>query len=120
MTDTDKLDLILSELQGVKEKLSTVETKVDTLETKVDNIDKKVDTLETKVDTLETKVGIIDKKVDILETKVDQNYDTTLEFYVNQKEHNTEVSKVLDIITGELDMHNNQIAMNTAVLKRYK
>ena len=69
---------------------------------------------------MKEKINEIDKKVDTIDQKVDRNYDLTLEFYGNQKEHNTEVSDTLVTISGELEMHNNQIAKNTAVLKRYK
>lgn len=96
---SDMLKPILAEMQEAKEKLN--------------EIDKRVDTIDKKVDTTEKKVDTIDKKVD-------RNYDLTLEFYGNQKEHNTEVSDTLVTISGELEMHNNQIAKNTAVLKRYK
>ena len=66
------------------------------------------------------KLNEIDKRVDTIDKKVDRNYDLTLEFYGRQKEHNTEVSDTLDIFSGEMEMHNNQIAKNTAALKRYK
>lgn len=89
---SDMLKPILAEMQGVKEKL--------------DEIDKRVDTIENKVDAIDRKV--------------DRNYNLTLEFYGSQKEHNTEVSDTLDVLSGEMEMHNNQIAKNTAALKRYK
>lgn len=96
---SDMLKPILAEMQEAKEKLN--------------EIDKRVDTIDKKVDTTEKKVDTIDKKVD-------RNYDLTLEFYGRQKEHNTEVSDTLDIFSGEMEMYNNQIAKNTAALKRYK
>ena len=103
---SDMLKPILAEMQEAKEKLNEIDKRVDTIEKRVDTIDKRVDT--------------IDKKVDTIDKKVDRNYDLTLEFYGRQKEHNTEVSDTLDIFSGEMEMHNNQIAKNTAALKRYK
>ena len=69
---------------------------------------------------MKEKINEIDKKVDAIDRKVDRNYNLTLEFYGSQKEHNTEVSDTLDVLSGEMEMHNNQIAKNTAALKRYK
>ncbi len=106
MTDKDLLEQILAEMQEMKKDISDIKLRVDTIEQKVDTIEQKVDTIEQKVDT-------IDKKVD-------RNHDLTLEFYGSQKEHNTEVSNTLDILSGEMEMHTNQIAINTAALKRIK
>ncbi|MDO4298855.1 MAG: hypothetical protein Q4C59_10350, partial [Lachnospiraceae bacterium] len=83
---------ILSEMKDMKKDIAEIKSKVDGIETKVNQVD----------------------------SKVDRNYDKTVEFYAMQQEHNTEVSDTLVTITGELEMHNNQIAKNTAAIRRYK
>lgn len=59
MSDSEKFDLILTELK----KLDTLERKFDTLEKKLDTHEKKIDALEKKFDILEEKVEKIDYDV---------------------------------------------------------
>lgn len=99
MTDTELLQMILSEIQSMKTDISELKNDVSELKTDVSTL---------KADTAEIK------------DTVNKNYGMLEEFYVYQKEHNTEVSNSLAIVEGELEMHNNQIAINTAQLKRLK
>ena len=113
MEDRELLAAILSEMKDMKKDIAEIKSNVGGIETKVNQIETKVNQIETKVNQIETKVNQVD-------SKVDRNYDKTVEFYAMQQEHNTEVSDTLVTITGELEMHNNQIAKNTAAIRRYK
>ena len=106
MTENEILKAMSDMLHPILEKVTKMET----------------DMLEMKKDIAELKSDVSTLKSDVSEIKetVNHNYNLTLEFYGIQKEHNTEVSDMLDTISGELDMHNNQIARNTAAIKRYK
>lgn len=95
-------------------------TDKDLLQAISDIIDKKLEPIKKDIADIRSDISDIKLKVDVIDTKVDRNYNITLDFYGNQKEHNTEASDTLDTITGQLEMHNNQIAKNTAVLKRCK
>lgn len=95
------------------EDLQAIASLLKPIEQRLDNIEKDVFSLKSDVSTLKTDVSEIKKTVN-------KHYNMLEEFYVYQKEHNTEVSNTLSIVEGELEMHNNQIALNTAQLKRVK
>lgn len=83
-------------------------------------LDIKLKPIEQRLDNIESKVLALQNDVADVKETVHKNYTLTEEFYVSQKEHNTEIADSLAIVTGELDMHNRQIARNTAELKRVK
>lgn len=62
--------------------------------------------------------GALKTDLAALQETVCKNYDMLQEFYVYQKEWNAETSDRLKIIEGRLDMHDSQIARNTADLKK--
>lgn len=90
------------------------------LDTKMNPIEKRLDNIEEDISSLKTDVSTLKSDLTELKETVNKNYDMLEEFYVYQKEQNTEVSNSLSIVEGELEMHNNQIARNTAQLKRVK
>lgn len=116
----EDVSTLKTEVSSLKEDVSSLKEDVSTLKTEVSSLKEDVSSLKEDVSFLKEKTDKLDLKIDTLDFKVDRNYDLTLEFYGNQKEHNTEVSDTLITISGELEMHNNQIAKNTAALKRYK
>ncbi len=81
---SDKLDMILTELQTLKTNqqrhndlihqliqiVGTTNAKVETLDTKVQALDTKVQALDTKVQALDDKVQALDTKVQALDDKV--------------------------------------------------
>ena len=83
-------------------------------------LDIKLKPIEQRLDNIESKVLALQNDVADVKETVNKNYTLTEEFYVSQKEHHTEIADSLAIVTGELDMHNHQIARNTAELKRVK
>ncbi len=67
MTDSEKLDLILSKIDSMNSRLGNLENKVDNLENRFDNLENKVDDLEQK--QLQTRVTLentIDKAIQAL------------------------------------------------------
>lgn len=49
MTDNEKLDLILSEMQGFKQKFDGLEQRFDGLEQRFDGLEQRMDTLENEI-----------------------------------------------------------------------
>ncbi|WP_394926464.1 hypothetical protein [uncultured Robinsoniella sp.] len=82
--------------------------------------DEKLDMLIDLVKDNNERLKANDKRFDDIENLVSANYKMTEEFYVAQKEANSELFDQIAVISGELEMHNNQIARNTADLRRYK
>lgn len=82
----------------------------------------KNDISDIKNDVSNVKIDLSNVKTDLsnLTKALDKNYDLLEEFYVYQKEHNTELINRIKIIEGEIDMHSTQIALNTSDLKRVK
>lgn len=78
------------------------------------------DDIQAIAQLLDTKLAPINERLDRIETKVDKNYDLLERFYVEQQEVNTDTADQLDVISGKLEMHDNQIARNTADLRRIK
>lgn len=67
---------------------------------------------------IDQRITNIENDVAQIKETVNKNYGMLEEFYVYQKEHNTQTSDTLGVIEGELEMHNNQISLNTAKLKQ--
>lgn len=114
-------------LKPIDRRLDTIERDVSTLKTDVSGLKADVSTLKADVSGLKSnvsglKLDVSTLKTDVSELKetVNKNYGMLEEFYVHQKEHNTEIMDTLSIIEGELAMHNNQIARNTAQLQCVK
>ncbi|MCM1090854.1 MAG: hypothetical protein NC092_10600 [Butyrivibrio sp.] len=93
MTDSEKLDLLLS--------------KVDTLGSKVDTLESKVDTLESKVDTLENEMQDIKKDVNGIKRQVMKS---TAELKAMDEMILDEVERVHNII----DKHKEDKTVHTA------
>ena len=112
--------LTQQDLQAIALLLKPIDRRLDTIERDVSTLKTDVSGLKLDVSTLKSDVS--DLKLDVSELKetVNKNYGMLEEFYVHQKEHNTEIMDTLSIIEGELAMHNNQIARNTAQLQCVK
>lgn len=92
MTDRDMLEQILSEMKSMKS-----------------------DVIEIK-----TKVGTIDSRVETIDSKVDRNYDKTIEFYVQQKEYNTQISNMFEDMISRIEIFENQTIKNTSAIRCIK
>ncbi len=124
MTDTEKLDLILSELLGMKFDMRNMKSEIQNMKTdilnmkddisnmKTDILNMKDDiqNLKTEVRELKTHVSQIDSRLGRLEETVQKNYSLTEEFFVSQMETNTQFTENLRIINGRLDRYDTQIA----------
>lgn len=71
MTDSQKLDLLLSEMKEIKTDVRTLKEDVQTLKSDVQTLKSDVQTLKGKVQTLTEDVSVLKQKVSSLEDKVD-------------------------------------------------
>lgn len=77
LSDSEKLDLLLVNMGGMRSDVTELKTqmvilgdRMDRVETAVTDLDKRFDGLETKVGSLETRVGSLETRVGSLETAV--------------------------------------------------
>ena len=138
MTANEKLDVLITkldefgrELASLKKEVSELKQEVSELKQDVSELKQEVSELKRDVSDLKSRMTSVEKelaewnekgalKTDLaaLQETVCKNYDILQEFYVYQKEWNAETSDRLKIIEGRLDMHDSQIARNTADLKK--
>ena len=138
MTANEKLDVLITkmdefgrELASLKREVSELKQEVSELKQDVSELKQEVSELKRDVSDLKSRMTSVEKelaewnekwalKTDLaaLQETVCKNYDMLQEFYVYQKEWNAETSDRLKIIEGRLDMHDSQIARNTADLKK--
>ena len=116
----EKLQPITIRLDRVDERLDKMDDRFDKMDERLDKMDERLDKMDERLDKMDDRFGKMDDRFDRLEALVAQNYDKTLEFYDAQQEANTEMADRLITIQGQLDMHTNQIARNTADIRRYK
>ncbi|MDO5344792.1 MAG: hypothetical protein Q4E91_03510 [Lachnospiraceae bacterium] len=83
-------------------------------------MDEKLEPLKKDFTDLKSDVSSLQSDVSEIKLIVNKNYSLTEEFYVKQKEANTEAKDRIKVITGELEMHNEQISRNTADIELYK
>ena len=145
MTANEKLDVLITkmdefgrelaslkrEVSELKQEVSELKQEVSELKQDVSELKQEVSELKRDVSDLKSRMTSVEKelaewnekgalKTDLaaLQETVCKNYDILQEFYVYQKEWNAETSDRLKIIEGRLDMHDSQIARNTADLKK--
>ena len=136
MTANEKLDVLITKLDEFGRELASLkrevsELKQEELKQDVSELKQEVSELKRDVSDLKSRMTSVEKelaewnekgalKTDLaaLQETVCKNYDMLQEFYVYQKEWNAETSDRLKIIEGRLDMHDSQIARNTADLKK--
>ncbi len=114
MTDNELLKA-MSDMMDQK-----LDEKLQPITIRLDRVDERLDKMDDRFDKMDERLDKMDDRFDRLEALVAQNYDKTLEFYAAQQEANTEMADRLITIQGQLDMHTNQIARNTADIRRYK
>ena len=145
MTANEKLDVLITkmdefgrelaslkrEVSELKQEVLELKQEVSELKQDVSELKQEVSELKRDVSDLKSRMTSVEKelaewnekgalKTDLaaLQETVCKNYDMLQEFYVYQKEWNAETSDRLKIIEGRLDMHDSQIARNTADLKK--
>lgn len=116
----DDISGMKSEISGMKNDISSMKNDISSLKSEVSGMKSEMSTMKSEMSDMKDDISSL--KSDVVEIKqtVNKNYDLLEEFYVTQKEHNTDVMCRIKIIEGEIDMHSNQIALNTADLKRVK
>ena len=72
MTDSQKLDLLLSEMKEVKTDVRTLKEDVQTLKGDVQTLKENVSVLKQKVSSLEDKVDELSQRTDTMEDKIVQ------------------------------------------------
>ena len=114
----EKLDRKLEE--KLDQKLHPIWQELSGLNKRVDTVSEQVNTLDKRFDVLEEKVNVLDEKVNALDERVTRNYDLLVEFYGKQQEENRFLRDELKLIHGKLQVHDNQIARNTADIAELK
>ena len=112
------------EVSELKQDVSELKQEVSELKQEVSELKRDVSDLKSRMTSVEKELaewnekGALKTDLAALQETVCKNYDMLQEFYVYQKEWNAETSDRLKIIEGRLDMHDSQIARNTADLKK--
>ena len=126
MTTDEKLDMLTNLVKENNEQLNVYNKRFDDIENNFVKVNSELNTYNKRFDDIENNLGNVsselnayNKRFDDIENLVRANYKMTEDFYVSQKEANTELFDQIAIISGELEMHNNQISKNTADLRRY-
>ena len=71
MTDSQKLDLVLSKMDMLGSKIETLETRMDAFEARMDAFETRMETFETRMETLETRVDALETlKADVKDMKM--------------------------------------------------
>ncbi len=71
MTDSQKLDLVLSKMDMLGSKIETLETRMDAFEARMDAFEARMETFETRMETLETRVDALETlKADVKDMKM--------------------------------------------------
>ncbi|WP_394916086.1 hypothetical protein, partial [uncultured Robinsoniella sp.] len=121
-----RFDDIETNLGNVNNELNAYNKRFDDIENHFGNVNCELNAYNKRFDDIENHFGNVNcelnaynKRFDDIENLVRANYKMTEDFYISQKEVNTELFDQIAIISGELEMHNNQISKNTADLRRY-
>ena len=71
MTDSQKLDLVLSKMDMLGSKIETLETRMDAFEARMETFETRMETFETRMETLETRVDALETlKADVKDMKM--------------------------------------------------
>ncbi|MDO4323127.1 MAG: hypothetical protein Q4C61_11415 [Lachnospiraceae bacterium] len=109
--------LSTQDLQAISE---IMDIKIQPINERLDKMDERIDQIDGRIDQMDVRLDKMDERLDNIEFAVSRNYDLTLEFYASQKEFNNEFREHLHKIDGRLEMHDNQIAKNTADIRYLK
>lgn len=79
MTDSQKLDLILSEVQTVRQKVVGLEGRMDRLEVRLDRVEQRLDRVEQRLDKVEQRLDKMEDQLSKLNERVNQSEACILE-----------------------------------------
>jgi chromosome segregation ATPase len=101
MTDSEKLDLLIAEMQGIKavqvqtnNVLERVETRIDKIEERIDKIEERIDKIEERMDKLEGRMDKLEERMDKLEERMDKLEEIQAQTQVTLKEMGTRMDKL--------------------------
>nr|WP_300833992.1 hypothetical protein [uncultured Acetatifactor sp.] len=64
MTDSEKLDLILSKMDQMESRMDRMESRMDQMEAKIDRMESRMDQMESKIDRLESDIRNIELTIE--------------------------------------------------------
>ena len=112
MTINEKLDLIL-------ENIGILGKRIDQLGDRLVQLENRLGQLEDRIILLEKRMVQSEDRINTLADMIAKNHQLLEEFYVRQKEFNTDLLDRFAIIDGKLEMQGNQIARNASIIKAY-
>ena len=112
MTINEKLDLIL-------ENIGILGKRIDQLGDRLVQLEDRMVQLEDRIVQLEDRMVQSEDRINTLADMIAKNHQLLEEFYVRQKEFNTDLLDRFAIIDGKLEMQGNQIARNASIIKAY-
>lgn len=70
MTDTQKLDLILSKLENIDSKIEKLENRMEHMEARMDRIETRMDSMEARTEHIETGIGHMKIQIGTMEARI--------------------------------------------------
>ena len=70
MTDSEKLDLILSKMDQMESRMDRMESRMDQMEAKIDRMESRMDQMEAKIDRMESRMDQMEAKLNQVEADV--------------------------------------------------
>ncbi len=126
MTINEKLDLILENIgilgkriDQLGDRLVQLEDRMVQLEDRMVQLEDRMVQLEDRIVQLEDRMVQSEDRINTLADMIAKNHQLLEEFYVRQKEFNTDLLDRFAIIDGKLEMQGNQIARNASIIKAY-
>ena len=141
MTDREILELLLTEMQGVRsdidslilktdrleermdrmeQRMDRMEQRMDRMEQRMDHLEQRMDRMEQRMDRMEERMDRMEQQMDHLEQRMDRDYSAALDFYGRQQEHNSAVILRFDEINHRFSRWEYQTMQNTADILELK
>lgn len=73
MTDSEKLDFIITKVVSIEKKVDSLEKRMDSLEKRMDSLEKKVDSLEKRMDAIEKRMDSVERRLSIAEVALEDD-----------------------------------------------
>ena len=119
MTINEKLDLILENIGILGKRIDQLGDRLVQLENRLGQLEDRIILLEKRMVQLEDRMVQSEDRINTLADMIAKNHQLLEEFYVRQKEFNTDLLDRFAIIDGKLEMQGNQIARNASIIKAY-
>lgn len=123
MNDNEKLDLILSELQGFKQRFDGLEQRFDGLEERFDGLEQRFDGLEQRFDKLEQRTDILEqeiRKINLtLENVTNRNISIIAEGHLDLSRKLDECISLSSAVKAKQEIQDIYINKHDNMLKHY-